>query len=113
VIQDVLESQVDFRTGYKEPSQRVYRAGFSYMDRSDLMNGHLLAVVEVDRQYSKTEYLGIEYSYREIAALRAGLDDQHPSIGASLTYRYFRIDYAYSFHPLASTPFQLGLQISF
>ncbi len=113
VIQDALETQVDYGTGYEETTQRVYRAGFSFLERADWIRGHLLVSVEIDEQYEKTDYFGVEYSYREMLALRAGLDDRNPSIGASLTHRYFRFDYAYSFHPLAATPLQMGLRIAF
>ena len=67
----------------------------------------------MEEQYERLEHFGIEYSFRDRLAVRAGLDDRSPTVGAGITYKYFRIDYAYSFHPLAATPLQLGLRIAF
>ncbi len=113
-LQDVLGTPVEWQySNNNENTQLSYRTGISFMERTPWVNGHLIISMDIDRQYTKTFYWGIEYAYLEKYAIRAGLKDMQPTLGAGLTYRNFRIDYAFSFGSLDNTPLQIGLKIAF
>lgn len=113
-LQDILGTPVSWQySDYREETQYNYRVGISYIERTPIMHGQLQICADVEKQYDRIDHVGIEYFLFNVFAIRAGLNNRYPTVGAGVKYNYFRIDYAYSFYSLADTPFQLGLQIAF
>lgn len=114
-FQDILKSPVTWQGSlidYEETTERNMKVGMAYLERTPWVHGSLLLTTDIDREYEKIDHFGIEYSFLNTFALRAGLDNRHPTVGAGISWKFFRFDYAYNFHPLSHTPLQLGLRIS-
>lgn len=115
-LNDVLGTPVNYAysiTQYSETTDRSYVVGLCFIERTRWVRGQLMLTLDIDRQYGRVSHVGCEYAYRNVLALRAGLDSGYPTVGAGITYKYFRIDYAYAYNPLAGTPLQVGMGISF
>ena len=55
---------------------------------------------------------GVEWDLREMLFLRAGMDDDYLSAGASLAWRWASVHYAFRYHELGSSLYQVSGQVT-
>jgi hypothetical protein len=62
-------------------------------------------------EQAKYPATGIEWGYNDMLFLRAGLDEEYLSGGASIAYRWASIHYAFRHHQLGTSLYQVSAQL--
>lgn len=114
---------------YEEPVYNSQYFGLAYMDRSGFLFADWIVALSMhrgmgERQFGRTPgetgvgyvmtyHAGIEAGLWKTVMLRAGVSDRIPELGVGISYRRFRLDYAFRFDTIASSPIRLGFGVYF
>ncbi len=98
---------------YKEPVDYTLLYGMSYADYTRFLWADWTASVSVKKSYRSTVQAGIEGVFFDCVAIRAGIDDKNPTLGAGLKIKMFSLDYAFSFDEVTFSPVRLSLGVRF
>lgn len=96
----------------REKLPQVYRAGFTFQMRKDLL---LTAEIEKDTRYTTSFKSGIEYSLLDMIDLRAGVSSAPTRFSAGVSFKYslFEIEYAFYNHQDLGLTHQGSIGINF
>jgi len=96
----------------KEKLPQVYRAGFTFQMRKDLL---LTAEIEKDTRYTTSFKSGVEYSLLDMIDLRAGVSSEPTRFSAGVSFKYslFEIEYAFYNHQDLGLTHQGSVGINF
>lgn len=115
-VKDVLPTRMMWINSYSDYDEPVHSAryyGLSYIDRSGFLKAHWTVVLALQRSYQTTVHAGLEGLFWDLVALRVGISDKTPSIGAGIQREIFFLDYAFTFDEIAFTPLRLDLGFKF
>lgn len=128
-IRDVLPTSMVWLYSPDEYSERVASAryyGISYIDRSGFIFGNWTLAISMQRDlgdfanhpdetsgYATTYHAGIEGEFWDAVALRLGISDRHPTIGAGIHFGVFSVDYAYRVEELANSVVRVSAGLKF
>ncbi|MBD3319853.1 MAG: hypothetical protein GF350_02025 [Chitinivibrionales bacterium] len=115
---------------YEEPVYNTQHYGVSYTDRSGLLFGNWVVSCAMHRSladgvgsrssgdndrggYARSYHAGIEGEFWNMVALRIGISDRIPTLGAGVRYKNYALDYSFRFDRIDISPVRLALAVSF
>ncbi len=98
--QDITNTTLIWSTRHNDSIRRCWHWGIAYEQPLTRFQSHLLIGYSHTNYYSASNHLGMEWEFRKIIALRAGVDANHLATGIGLLLSFFHIDYAFESHEL-------------
>lgn len=104
-VKDIFNTRLTWNTQNRAVAniKRSWQMGLSYFQPIPRINGKLLFAYAWDKKYDSIHHFGLEYIYRELLAVRFGLDDQQFTAGIGLKVFIFNVDYAFKGHELGGS----------
>lgn len=93
-VRDVTNTRIAWDTQTTEYIPRTILWGLSYDAPVDAINGHVVLAFNRDTEYGDLRY-GLEYVYKNLLSIRAGLDAGDITAGAGIDLDFMQVDYAF------------------
>jgi hypothetical protein len=100
-------------TGYREPFSFSQTYGISYYDKSGDLFANWTLAFALEKTDKLTYHGGIEAELWNIVALRAGMSNETPTLGAGVHYKNCFMDYAFRFDDLAWSMLRITMGVRF
>jgi hypothetical protein len=101
VVWSYSRDEYDPNVEYREEVTATFCSGIAYTDKSGILGCNWTLCAAVQRQYRATYHYGIEAELWDAVAIRAGMADRTPALGAGVRYNRYFLDYSFSFNELA------------
>ncbi|MFW5775583.1 MAG: hypothetical protein ACOCW2_04760, partial [Chitinivibrionales bacterium] len=98
---------------YREPVDYSVLWGISYSDYTGFLWADWTASFAINKSYRSTVQAGVEAVFLDCVAIRGGVDDASPTLGAGLRIKMFTFDYAFSFDDITFSPLRLSMGVAF
>ena len=100
VVQDVANTAIIWKSRHQDTIPYNLKFGAAYDQPIPRFNSRVVLLWEIESRDKGTHHVGIEYRYAERLALRIGYDEHRVAVGAGITFRMLRVDYALSNYDL-------------
>lgn len=94
-LQDISRTEIDWGDGGSDNIPMNPKWGIGYSQPFKFIYSRLNLAFDRDERYSRVEHWGAELVYRDVGALRIGLEGEKWTAGAGFSFRNFYLDYAF------------------